>query len=157
MGIISLDGNKILLGRQKAWPKGMYSCLAGFLEPGESFEEAVRREVYEESGVVVNEVMYHSSQPWPYPANLMVGCFGRADENQTIRLDLDNELEGESRFLSSRELPKANIFIPTDARWFTRDDLLKILADPNGTVINRTEQTYFDVSLLAVSSTRRAT
>ncbi|CED85528.1 NADH pyrophosphatase I of the Nudix family of hydrolases [Phaffia rhodozyma] len=124
MAIISLDGDKILLGRQKAWPKGMYSCLAGFLEPGESFEEAVRREVYEESGVVVNEVMYHSSQPWPYPANLMVGCFGWADENQTIRLDLDNELE--------------------DARWFSRQELLTILADPNGTVINRTEQSYFD-------------
>lgn len=63
--IISNSGDQILLGRQKAWPKGMYSCLAGFIEPGESFEDSVRREVYEEAGVVVGEVMYHSSQPWP--------------------------------------------------------------------------------------------
>jgi 8-oxo-dGTP pyrophosphatase MutT (NUDIX family) len=56
--------DKILLGRQKSWPKGMYSCLAGFIEAGESLEEAVRREVREESGVVVEGVMYHSSQPW---------------------------------------------------------------------------------------------
>ncbi|KAL7412087.1 NUDIX hydrolase domain-like protein [Mrakia frigida] len=124
MGIISEDGESILMGRQKAWPRGMYSCLAGFAEPGESFEDAVRREVYEEAGIVVKEVMYHSSQPWPYPANLMVGCFGRADSSQTIRLDLDNELE--------------------DARWFTRTELLAILADPKGTVINRHEQAYFN-------------
>lgn len=65
MAIISTDGSKVLLGRQKAWPSMMYSCLAGFAEPGESIEDAVRREVYEESGVVVEEVMYASSQPWP--------------------------------------------------------------------------------------------
>lgn len=103
----------------------MYSCLAGFAEPGESFEDAVRREVYEEAGVVVKEVMYHSSQPWPYPSNLMVGCYGRAEKGQEIRLDLDNELE--------------------DARWFTREELLEILDSPTGTVINRHEQAYFNV------------
>ncbi|EPQ25690.1 uncharacterized protein PFL1_06762 [Pseudozyma flocculosa PF-1] len=70
MAIISADGNSVLLGRQKKWPRGFVSCLAGFCEPGESFEEAVRREVLEEAGVKVNEVVYHSSQPWPYPTNL---------------------------------------------------------------------------------------
>lgn len=66
MAIVSPDGEGVLLGRQKKWPKGFYSCLAGFLEPGESLEEAVRREIYEESGVSVGKVTYHSSQPWPF-------------------------------------------------------------------------------------------
>jgi NAD+ diphosphatase len=66
MGIVSPDGEKILLGRQKKWPPGFYSCLAGFLEPAESLEEAVRREIFEESGVEVGKVVYHSSQPWPF-------------------------------------------------------------------------------------------
>lgn len=66
MAIVSPDGEGILLGRQKKWPKGFYSCLAGFLEPGESLEEAVRREIHEESGVGVGKVTYHSSQPWPF-------------------------------------------------------------------------------------------
>lgn len=66
MGIVSHDGEKILLGRQRKWPKGFYSCLAGFLEPGESLEEAVRREIFEEAGIHVGHVTYHSSQPWPF-------------------------------------------------------------------------------------------
>lgn len=69
------------------------SCLAGFIEPGESLEEAVKREVFEESGVKIRSVKYHSSQPWPYPSSLMVGCIAVAEEDQQIRLDLDNELE----------------------------------------------------------------
>jgi NAD+ diphosphatase len=85
MGILDETGDRMLLGRNKSWPKGMYSCLAGFIEPGESFEEAVRREVLEEAGIVVGPVRYGSSQPWPYPANLMVGCYGRAPGGQTIR------------------------------------------------------------------------
>lgn len=64
MGIQSHDGTSLLLGRQKAWPKGFYSCLAGFIEPGESIEESVRREVWEEAGVRVGDVSYHSTQPW---------------------------------------------------------------------------------------------
>ncbi|EJU02047.1 hypothetical protein DACRYDRAFT_116428 [Dacryopinax primogenitus] len=122
------EGEDILLGRQKSWPKGMYSTLAGFLEPGESVEDAVRREILEESGIVVGYVRYHSSQPWPYPANLMMGCYARAEvptsaasDTQNpragIRLDLDNELE--------------------DARWFTRAEIRSILGDPDGTIIRQ--------------------
>lgn len=64
MGILDSTGEKMLMGRQKSWPKGMYSCLAGFIEPGESFEDAVRREVMEEAGIEVGPVRYSSSQPW---------------------------------------------------------------------------------------------
>ncbi|SNX87953.1 related to NPY1 - NADH diphosphatase [Melanopsichium pennsylvanicum] len=117
MAIISPDGEKVLLGRQKKWPGGFYSCLAGFCEPGESFEEAVRREVLEESGIQVDQVIYHSSQPWPYPTNLMAGFYGiaKSDDESCIRLDLDNELE--------------------DARFYTRGQILQ--------VINRNDTTHF--------------
>ncbi|CDR99020.1 related to NPY1-NADH diphosphatase [Sporisorium scitamineum] len=105
MAIISPDGEKVLLGRQKKWPAGFYSCLAGFCEPGESFEEAVRREVLEESGIQVDQVIYHSSQPWPYPTNLMAGFYGiaKSDNEKDIRLDLDNELE-HARFYTKQEI-----------------------------------------------------
>ena len=71
-------GERCLLGRQAIWPKGMYSCLAGFVEPGETIEEAVRREVDEEAGIACGEVAYLASQPWPFPSSLMIGCFARA-------------------------------------------------------------------------------
>ncbi len=71
-------GNKVLLGRSPGWPEGMYSCLAGFVEPGETIEAAVRREVWEEAGVHVGEVRYLASQPWPFPSSLMFGCQGFA-------------------------------------------------------------------------------
>ena len=71
-------GNKVLLGRSPGWPEGMYSCLAGFVEPGEAIEAAVRREVWEEAGIRVGQVTYLSSQPWPFPASLMFGCHGEA-------------------------------------------------------------------------------
>lgn len=77
-----------------------YSTLAGFIEPGETFEEAVYREVYEESGVKVHNVKYHSTQPWPYPGNLMVGFYGRADSTQPINL-VDSELAGVSLLFSN--------------------------------------------------------
>ncbi|ODN83664.1 hypothetical protein L202_01761 [Cryptococcus amylolentus CBS 6039] len=109
MGILDSTGEHMLLGRQKSWPKGMYSCLAGFIEPGESFEDSVRREVLEEAGIEVGPVRYSSSQPWPFPANLMVGCFGRAKDGQTIRFDLDNELE--------------------DAQWFPRSTILSVISN----------------------------
>jgi NAD+ diphosphatase len=67
------DGDRVLLGRQARWPAGRYSTLAGFVEPGESIEEAVAREVREEAGVEVGEPRYRSSQPWPFPASLMLG------------------------------------------------------------------------------------
>jgi NAD+ diphosphatase len=96
-----------LLGRQASWPKGRYSTLAGFIEPGEALEDAVRREVAEESGVIVGDVHYHSSQPWPMPASLMVGFTATAISPE-IRLR-DGELE--------------------DARWFTPQQIIDGLAD----------------------------
>jgi NAD+ diphosphatase len=74
-------GNKTLLGRQKAWPENMYSTLAGFMEPGETIEDAVRREVKEEVGVVVGKVDYVASQPWPFPSSLMIGMIGEAADS----------------------------------------------------------------------------
>lgn len=71
-------GNNVLLGRSPGWPAGMYSLLAGFMEPGETIETAVRREVFEEAGVRVGAVRYLASQPWPFPASLMIGCAGEA-------------------------------------------------------------------------------
>lgn len=70
--------DKVLVGRSPAWPEGMYSLLAGFVEPGETLEAAVRREVKEESGITVGAVSYLASQPWPFPASLMFGCRGEA-------------------------------------------------------------------------------
>jgi len=72
------DGDRCLLGRQKIWPRGMHSTLAGFVEPGESLEDTVAREVFEEAGIKVADVTYHSSQPWPFPASLMLGFHARA-------------------------------------------------------------------------------
>jgi NAD+ diphosphatase len=72
------DGERCLLGRKPEWPAGMHSTLAGFVEPGESLEEAVAREVMEETGVAVGAVRYHSSQPWPFPASLMLGFHAEA-------------------------------------------------------------------------------
>lgn len=80
------SGEKVLLGRSPQWPEGMYSLLAGFLEPGETIEAAVRREVFEESGIKVGDVRYLSSQPWPYPSSLMIGCHGIATSD-TITID----------------------------------------------------------------------
>jgi NAD+ diphosphatase len=72
------DGERLLLGRQASWPPGMRSVLAGFVEPGESLEEAVAREVKEEVGIEVEDVRYHSSQPWPFPSSIMLGFNARA-------------------------------------------------------------------------------
>ena len=84
-------GDKMLLGRQKAWALGMYSAVAGFMEPGETLEQAVAREVKEETGITVGKVHYVASQPWPFPSSLMVGCVAEAT-SETISLD-DKELE----------------------------------------------------------------
>lgn len=89
--MLVLDGDRVLLGRQSAWPDKMYSLLAGFMEPGETIEEAVRREVGEEAGISVGDVRYVTSQPWPFPASLMIGCAARA---RTRAIDIDpTELE----------------------------------------------------------------
>lgn len=94
-------GERCLLGRQSAWPEGRYSTLAGFCEPGETLEDAVRREVAEEVGLVVGDVEYFGNQPWPLPASLMLGFVGRAE---TTAIDVDGE-----------EIE--------DARWFTREQM----------------------------------
>jgi NAD+ diphosphatase len=97
-------GNSVLLGRSPHWPKRMYSLLAGFVEPGETLEAAVRREVFEESGVRVAEVDYLASQPWPFPASLMFGAHGKATSTD-ITID-PIEIEA--------------------ARWVTREELAEI-------------------------------
>eukprot|EP01121_Diplochlamys_sp_Union-15-3_P010608 TRINITY_DN2992_c0_g2_i2.p1 TRINITY_DN2992_c0_g2~~TRINITY_DN2992_c0_g2_i2.p1 ORF type:complete len:202 (+),score=34.32 TRINITY_DN2992_c0_g2_i2:551-1156(+) len=83
MLVISPDGKKCLLGRQKRFPPGLYTCLAGFMEPGESIEEAVRRETEEEAGVAVGKIIYWSSQPWPMSGQLMIGCYAIALSENT--------------------------------------------------------------------------
>ena len=98
--VLVTDGERALLGRQSTWPPGRYSTLAGFVEPGESLEDAVRREVMEESGVQVLSARYDSSQPWPFPASLMVG-FQALGAPGPVRVG--GELE--------------------DARWFSREAL----------------------------------
>jgi NAD+ diphosphatase len=109
MAVLSHDSQRILLGRQHRWPAHFYSTLAGFLEPAESVEEAVRREVWEESGVRLGRVVIHSTQPWPYPANLMIGAIGQALEGgEDVHLGHDPELE--------------------DAKWFDLDTLRRALA-----------------------------
>jgi NAD+ diphosphatase len=98
-------GEKCLLGRQAIWPKGMYSALAGFLEPGESIEEACAREVMEEAGLTATEVRYHSTQPWPYPSSLMIGLFAEVSHDNAA--PDQTELE--------------------EVRWFTRTEIQALL------------------------------
>src|ERR1700712_1182888 len=95
------SGNKCLLGRQKQFPLGMYSCLAGFVEVAETVEDAVRREIFEESGIRCTDVSYYMTQPWPYPSSLMIGCTARATTEDIVvdRVELE------------------------DARWFSRDQV----------------------------------
>lgn len=89
--MIAEHDGRALLGRGKGWPEGRYSALAGFLEPGESIEEAVAREIGEEAGVAVRDVRYVASQPWPFPSSLMIACIGRA-EDDALAIDT-SELE----------------------------------------------------------------
>ena len=100
--VLVTDGDRALLGRQPSWPAGRYSTIAGFVEPGESLEDAVRREVLEETGIEAGAMSYQSSQPWPFPRSLMLGFRAEALTRE-IRLG-DSELE--------------------DARWFHRDELV---------------------------------
>jgi NAD+ diphosphatase len=97
----------VLLGRQPHFPPGMYSALAGFMEPGETMEEAVRREILEESGITCGAVRYIASQPWPFPSSLMLGCVAEAT-SATIAVD-PHELE--------------------EARWFSRDEIAVMMAN----------------------------
>ncbi len=88
--MLATEGEACLVGRGKHFPPGMFSALAGFVEPGETIEEAVRRELMEEASVKVGEVTYHATQPWPFPSSLMIGCFARA-ESRAVKAD-ENEL-----------------------------------------------------------------
>jgi NAD+ diphosphatase len=99
--VLVTDGERALLGRQPGWPAGRYSTIAGFVEPGESLEDAVRREVLEETGVETGAMSYQSSQPWPFPRSLMLGF--RAEARTTEIQIGDAELE-DARWFHSEEL-----------------------------------------------------
>ncbi|RPA86288.1 hypothetical protein BJ508DRAFT_321952 [Ascobolus immersus RN42] len=114
MAVLDHTGTKMLLGRRGNWPAGFYSCLAGFCEPGESIEDSVRREVFEEAGVTASRVVLHSSQPWPYPNSLMIGCIAEAVEGkETISLKHDKELD-DARWFPIEEVAKAISALPKD-------------------------------------------
>lgn len=104
--MLAIDGERCLLGRSGRFATNSWSCLAGFVEPGETIEEAVRREVHEEAGIVCGEVKYFRSQPWPFPSSLMIGCHAQALSRELV-VD-HNELEG--------------------ARWFDREEVASMLA-----------------------------
>lgn len=110
--VLVCDGDRCLLGRSRGWPSGMYSALAGFVEPGESLEAAVAREVMEEVGVKVGKLRYAGSQPWPFPASLMVGFVAQALSDE-IRLD-EQELEA-ARWVTREQLQRSQehgFFVP---------------------------------------------
>jgi len=112
--MLAVTPDRCLMGRSPHFAPGMYSCLAGFIEPGETIEAAVRRETFEESGIRVGRVVYHASQPWPFPYSLMIGCFGEAVSHD---IDADRtELE--------------------DCRWFTRAETRAILSRSHPEGIN---------------------
>ncbi len=111
--MLVIHGNDLLIGRSHGWPEGMYSLLAGFMEPGETVEAAVRREVAEETGIRIGRVRYLASQPWPFPSSLMLGCLAQA-ESRAITID-DGEIE--------------------DARWISREQLLDDWANGRGGLI----------------------
>lgn len=104
--VLATHGDRVLLGRSPGWPEGMYSLLAGFVEPGETLEAAARREVLEEAGVRLEDVRVVANQPWPFPASLMVGCAGRATDPAITR--------------DPKELE--------DARWVSRQELMESFA-----------------------------
>jgi NAD+ diphosphatase len=104
--MLAVDGDRCLMGRGAAFPEGRYSCLAGFMEPGETIEDATRREILEETNIKTGKVRYLTAQPWPFPSSLMIGCMAEALSHD-ITID-PNEL--------------------ADARWFSRAEVKQILA-----------------------------
>jgi NAD+ diphosphatase len=116
--IIVITGPQgVLLGRGHGFQPGVYSALAGFMEPGESIEEAARREVFEETGIRIGPIAYHSSQPWPFPASLMIGLIGQATTSDIA--------------IAAEELD--------DARWFEREEVVQMLENrhPRGLKVPR--------------------
>ncbi len=107
--VLATRGNSVLMGRSPGWPEGMYSLLAGFMEPGETIEAAARREVFEESGIRLGAVDYLTSQPWVFPASLMIGCRAEALNEQII--------------MDPKEIE--------DAQWFTREAVLQATVGEN--------------------------
>jgi NAD+ diphosphatase len=134
--VLVSDGERALLGRQAAWPVGRYSTIAGFVEPGESLEDAVAREVFEETGIEVEQIEYHSSQPWPFPSSLMLGFTAHARTTQIERRD--DELQ--------------------DAQWFTRDDLAsgRPIMPPNVSISYRLIEDWFDAGGGKLSEIQKA-
>ena len=104
--MLAIDGDRARLGRQARFAPGMYSCLAGFVEPGETIEDAVRRETQEEAGIRIGRVRYHSSQPWPFPSSLMIGCHAEALTTDVVRDEAELE----------------------DCRWFDREEVRAMIA-----------------------------
>lgn len=104
--MLVIKGERCVMGRKPMFAPGQYACLAGFIEPGETIEDAVRRETREESGIIVGRVRYFASQPWPFPASLMIGCHCEA-LSEEITPD-ETELE--------------------DCRWFERDEVRQMIA-----------------------------
>jgi len=134
--VLVSDGERALLGRQPTWPPGRYSTIAGFVEPGESLEDAVAREVREETGVEVIRVDYHSSQPWPFPSSLMLGFRAVAAPGAAVRVT--GELE--------------------EARWFTREEIASgtpVLPPPHA-ISFRLIASWFDERSTAPLATLRA-
>src|SRR5690606_10423437 len=103
--MLAATDEKCMLRRSPRFAPGMYSCLAGFIEPGETIENAVRRETFEEAGIRIGRVVYHASQPWPFPYSLMIGCYGEALNEDIVRDTAELE----------------------DVRWFTRNEVRTII------------------------------
>jgi len=135
--VLVSSGERCLLGRQTGWPERRYSTIAGFVEPGESLEDAVRREVLEETGVQVGATHYHSSQPWPFPSSLMLGFLAQA-ESEHIELR-DGELS-EALWVSRDDIrsgkcccrPRCRLPTPSLRQWF--DDTPGVSLDALGAV-----------------------
>ncbi|HWW53068.1 MAG TPA: NAD(+) diphosphatase [Acidimicrobiales bacterium] len=126
MIVLVAAGEHVLLGRQPSWPPGMWSALAGFVEPGESLEDAVRREVREEAGVPVTDVQYHSSQPWPFPLSLMVGFTASAGPVPVDVAVDHSELD--------------------DARWFTAEEIAGVMLPPPFSIARQLVETWLSRS-----------